>query len=201
MKWGEEERRVGLSSLSSLLESVIPFLCGLLMQLMVCTVGFVHLTTGTCSFRKKGEEIEQRNRERESAGERRRKWWRKVVKEEGLLGVGREWGERERVERGRRKESKRERERETLELLLMLPLLQPFDNSPPIQSAEEGRRSEQGWRRSKRHLNKDAHVLAGTHGKYKSFIATLLSLHCCCLSPHHRLECVCVWFSSVESYI
>lgn len=47
---------------------------------------------------------------------------------------------------GGKRVKERERAREAPELLLMLllPLLQPFDNSPPIQSAEEGRRSEQG---------------------------------------------------------
>lgn len=65
------------------------------------------------------------------------------------------------MERGRRKDRKREGERDTQapELLLMLLLLQPFDNSPPRESREEGRRSEQGGR-SKRHLSQDALVLS-----------------------------------------
>ena len=49
-------------------------------------------------------------------------------------------------ERGRERERERERGRDTQapELLLMLlMLLQPFDNSPPRESREEGRRSEQ----------------------------------------------------------
>lgn len=84
-----------------------------------------------------------------------------------VFGGGvREWEEREArkesVWRGGGGKRVKEREREAPELLLMLLLLplQPFDNSPPIQSAEEGRRSEQGWRRSKRHLSKDAPVLS-----------------------------------------
>ena len=50
----------------------------------------------------------------------------------------------------REEERERERERDTQapELLLMLLLLlQPFDYSPPRESREEGRRSEQGRRK------------------------------------------------------
>lgn len=122
-------------------------------------------TEWNCAARRKHMQVQgergERTQERKGETDGGRLLRRRV-----FGGGVREWEEREArkesVWRGGGGKRVKEREREAPELLLMLPLplLQPFDNSPPIQSAEEGRRSEQGWRRSKRHLSKDAPVLS-----------------------------------------
>lgn len=58
-------------------------------------------------------------------------------------------------------------------MLLLLLLLQPFDNSPPIQRGrgEETRAKEEEG--GGRHISKDAPMLASAHGKCKRLIITL----------------------------